>query len=216
MGLWETFGNRRENENHIPRIPTIPRIHSEGREEGNSRDSRDSRDIDSELNGDVPQDKGRGNSRDSRYSRNIVSKLKTPSPLSFLRRAGLVPFLAGASFEVMGLEKLEEIRREKCRQYCREHEREILQELRARERKRHYWKNFHLVWFRAAGLDLSLDKSGQVVWTVMPGFEKLWAFSPGQLPRAVSGALVDIEWRCWRHRCRYRREILAALEPCKG
>ena len=45
MGLWETFGNRRENENHIPRIPTIPRIHSEGREEGNSRDSRYSRDI---------------------------------------------------------------------------------------------------------------------------------------------------------------------------
>ncbi|MBR5347248.1 MAG: hypothetical protein IK129_06395 [Deltaproteobacteria bacterium] len=116
----------------------------------------------------------------------------------------------------MGLEKLEEIRREKCRQYCQEHEREILQELRARERERHYWKNFHLAWFRAAGLDLSLDKSGQVVWAVRPGFEKLWAFSPGQLPRAVSGALVDIEWRCWRHGCRYRREILAALQPCKS
>ncbi len=180
MGLWEKFGNRRENENYGPRIPEIPTINQSGESGANSRDIRDSRSID--------------------------RKTKTSSPLSILCRAGLVPVLAGDSFEVLGLGNLADDRREKCRQYCREHEREIVSELKTEE---WYWKVFHLAWLRNAGLDLSLDESGQVAWKILTNFQKIWDLEPEK-------RIVNTAWECWRYACQHRHEILAALQPCKG
>ncbi len=136
----------------------------------------------------------------------VREKKAPPSPLSILRKAGLVPVLAGDSFEVLGLENLPEDRREKCRQYCREHEPEILSELKTEE---WYWKVFHLSWLKDAGLALSLNESRQVAWEILPAFQKIWDLGPEQ-------RIADTAWECWRYACKHHREILAALEPCKG
>ncbi|MCR5219913.1 MAG: hypothetical protein K6E31_02820, partial [bacterium] len=114
--------------------------------------------------------------------------------------------LAGDSFEVLGLENLPEDRREKCRQYCREHEPEILSELKTEE---WYWKVFHLSWLEDAGLALSLNEFRQVEWKILPAFQKIWDLGPEQ-------RIADTAWECWRYACKHHREILAALEPCKG
>ncbi|MCR5219621.1 MAG: hypothetical protein K6E31_01320 [bacterium] len=133
--------------------------------------------------------------------------------MSILRRAGLVPVLAGDSFEALGLENLPDDRRERCRQYWREHEREILQELRD---EAWFRGGFHLSWFRDVGLELALDDSGMVVWTVVKGWEKFWDVKPGALPTRSAKVLpADCEWQCWLYACKHRREILAALQPCK-
>jgi len=129
-----------------------------------------------------------------------ISCKKSVSPLSIIRRAGLVPVLAGDSFEVLGLENLPDDRRERCRQYCREHEREILQELRD---EAWFRGGFHLSWLRDAGLELSWDGVGQVEWEILPEFRRIWR-------------IVDHAFICWRYACEHRREIMAALQPCRG
>lgn len=135
-------------------------------------------------------------------------------PLTWLRDAGLVVVLAGDSFAVLGLSSLQADRRKRCIRYCKEHKAEILEALRAEERA---WKVLPLAWFRDLGLELSLDESGQVVWAVKPGWEKFWNVKPGALPTRAQGTLPDdCEWQCWQYACRHRRELLAALQPCKG
>lgn len=68
---------------------------------------------------------------------------------------------------------------------------------------------FYLSWLYDAGVILSLDEAGQVTWTVREGFQKIWDLGPGE-------RLVNHAWECWRYVCKHRREILAALKPCKG
>ncbi|MBO4793199.1 MAG: hypothetical protein J5556_01365 [Deltaproteobacteria bacterium] len=126
--------------------------------------------------------------------------------MAALRKAKLVVVLAGDSFRVLGLENLPEDRRERCRWYCHQHEREILKALRAEESA---WKVLPLAWLRNAGLELALDESGQVAWTIREGFQKIWDLGPEK-------RIVNTAWECWRYACLHRREILAALKPCKG
>lgn len=188
MGLWEKFGSGFKNDVLSPNIPVNTKIQS--------------------CNG---KKKDFGNTGNIGI---IYPKNKKPSSLSILRKAGLVPVLAGDSFEVLGLENLPEDRREKCRQYCRVHEREILQELR---NEAWFQGGFHLAWFRDVGLDLSQNDAGQVVWAVRQGWEKFWDVRPGALPtRAAKVLPADCEWQCWLYACKHRREIMAVLEPCKG
>lgn len=203
MGLWEKYGRDFKSETLIPEIPTIPTISQGDTGEANSRDSRDSRYTGIKNN---VREETQPNFRDSRDIRYTSTKNKSLSALAALRKAKLAVVLAGGSFRVMGLENLPEDRRERCRRYCQEHEREILSELKHEE---WYWKVFHLSWLRDAGLELSLDESGQVAWTIREDFQKVWDLEPEK-------RIVDAAWECWRYACQHRHEILAALQPCKG
>ncbi len=180
MDLWEKFGGGFKNDVLSPNIPVNTKIQS--------------------CNGKKGKFGNTGNIG------TIHPENKKPSPLSILRKAGLVPALAGDSFEVLGLENLPDDRRERCRQYCREHEREILQELRD---EAWFRGGFHLSWLRDAGLELSWDGVGQVEWEILPEFRRIWNLGPDE-------RLVDHAFTCWRYVCKHRREILAALKPCKG
>ena len=68
---------------------------------------------------------------------------------------------------------------------------------------------FHLSWLKDAGLELSWNGIGQVTWTIREGFQKIWDLGPGE-------RLVNHAWECWLYAKAHRREILAALKPCKG
>ena len=203
MGLWEKYGREFKSEPLIPEIPTIPTITKVEAGEANSRDSRDFRYTSTPKN---VRGERQPNSRDSRDIRYTITNNKSLPALAALRKAKLVVVLAGDSFRVLGLENLPEDRRERCRWYCHQHEREILKALRAEESA---WKVLPLAWLRNAGLELALDESGQVAWTIREGFQKIWDLGPEK-------RIVNTAWECWRYACLHRREILAALKPCKG